>query len=90
MATSLLLLCLGLGKPLEKVRKSVTAAERQREREEKRRKRHERAAEKERKKREEAANKRKELSEADRSLLQRWADMQVLSCSIAAKEAFTT
>nr|CAB3263637.1 ERK5 mitogen-activated protein kinase 7 [Phallusia mammillata] len=67
----------GLGRPNEKVKKSVTAAERQREREEKRRKRQERAAEKEKKKKEaEDAEKKKELSEADRSLLERWTNMQ--------------
>ena len=66
----------GLGKPLEKVKKSVTAAERQREREEKRKKRLERAAQKEKKK-EEEERKKNPLSEADRSLLNRWMKMQV-------------
>ncbi|XP_076800979.1 uncharacterized protein LOC143445628 [Clavelina lepadiformis] len=69
----------GLGKSLDKVRKSVTAAERQKEREEKRKKRQERAAEKEKKKREEEAGKKNELSDADRILLQRWTKMQVKS-----------
>ncbi|XP_078485238.1 mitogen-activated protein kinase [Ciona intestinalis] len=63
----------GLGKPLDKVKKSVTAADRQKERENKRKKRLDRAAEKERKRREETKNL---LSEADRSLLDRWTKMQ--------------
>uniref|UniRef100_H2Z3G1 Mitogen-activated protein kinase n=2 Tax=Ciona savignyi TaxID=51511 RepID=H2Z3G1_CIOSA len=63
----------GLGKPLDKVRKSVTAADRQKERENKRKKRQDRAAEKERKRREESKN---TLSEEDRSLLDRWTKMQ--------------
>lgn len=63
-------------RPSEKVKKPVTAAERQREREEKRRKRQEKAAEKERKKRESEGHKPK-LSEEDKTLLERWSNMQV-------------
>ena len=67
----------GLSKPAEKPKKTVTAADRQREREEKRKKRQEKAAEKERKKREAEGNEPK-LSEEDKSLLERWSKMQVL------------
>jgi len=58
------------------VKKTVTAADRQREREEKRKKRLERAAQKEKKK-EEEERKKNPLSEADRTLLDRWMKMQV-------------
>ena len=73
----IILICAeGLGKPLDKVKKSVTAAERQREKEEKRKRRREKKAQKE-KKIEEEERKSNHLTEADRNLLDRWAKMQV-------------
>ena len=69
---------------MDKVKKTVTAAERQREREEKRKKRLERAAQKEKKK-EEEEKKKNPLSEADKNLLDRWTKMQVSIGAIVGK-----
>ena len=64
----------GLGKPLDKIRKPVTASDRQKEREEKRRKQKEK-----RRKKLESQNVevlKPELSNQDKDLLERWTKMQ--------------